>query len=442
MFKASRFTSGNAFVNLINHALPLVLLSLINIIYNICDYYFLGHIANTNLIASLTNAISICSLFIWLATSFINIISVGVEILLPKYVIKNDDTNNFSIIISSIIASIIFIILLILFKNIYINSLNIDDQTHMFINDYLLFLIPAIGIMLINRCFNSILLSYGKTMVILFSSIIGIVLNIILDYIIIIKFDSLAFGEGLSTFIANMITLFINIVIIYKLKVITSYNFNYNFINKVITLSCPIMISSLFFTIINMLITNVITNQVGADLVSVKGMGSNIEAISYQVFGTSIGSILTVFISQNLANNHNERNKDVIKKITLVVSIIIILYSLLIYNNANNIFNLLTNDQNLINLGTIYLQILAFSQIFMAYEGIYTGILNGYNKTKISSSISIIGNIMLLLLLILNSSNNPISVINILLIINILRGLTFILITKIIQYKITTVKNG
>ena len=90
MFKASRFTSGNAFVNLINHALPLVLLSLINIIYNICDYYFLGHIANTNLIASLTNAISICSLFIWLATSFINIISVGVEILLPKYVIKND----------------------------------------------------------------------------------------------------------------------------------------------------------------------------------------------------------------------------------------------------------------------------------------------------------------------------------------------------------------
>ena len=312
----------------------------------------------------------------------------------------------------------------------------------MFINDYLLFLIPAIGIMLINRCFNSILLSYGKTMVILFSSIIGIVLNIILDYIIIIKFDSLAFGEGLSTFIANMITLFINIVIIYKLKVITSYNFNYNFINKVITLSCPIMISSLFFTIINMLITNVITNQVGADLVSVKGMGSNIEAISYQVFGTSIGSILTVFISQNLANNHNERNKDVIKKITLVVSIIIILYSLLIYNNANNIFNLLTNDQNLINLGTIYLQILAFSQIFMAYEGIYTGILNGYNKTKISSSISIIGNIMLLLLLILNSSNNPISVINILLIINILRGLAFILITKIIQYKITTVKNG
>ncbi len=364
MFKASRFTSGNAFVNLINHALPLVLLSLINIIYNICDYYFLGHIANTNLIASLTNAISICSLFIWLATSFINIISVGVEILLPKYVIKNDDTNNFSIIISSIIASIIFIILLILFKNIYINSLNIDDQTHMFINDYLLFLIPAIGIMLINRCFNSILLSYGKTMIILFSSIIGIVLNVILDYIIIIKFDSLAFGVGLSTFIANMITLFINIVIIYKLKVITSYNFNYNFINKVITLSCPIMISSLFFTIINMLITNVITNQVGADLVSVKGMGSNIEAISYQVFGTSIGSILTVFISQNLANNHNERNKDVIKKITLVVSIIIILYSLLIYNNANNIFNLLTNDQNLINLGTIYLQILAFSQIF------------------------------------------------------------------------------
>ena len=78
----------------------------------------------------------------------------------------------------------------------------------------------------------------------------------------------------------------------------------------------------------------------------------------------------------------------------------------------------------------------------MAYEGIYTGILNGYNKTKISSSISIVGNIMLLLLLILNSSNNPISVINILLIINILRGLAFILITKIIQYKITTVKNG
>lgn len=442
MFKASKFTSGNAFVNLTNHALPLVLLSLINIVYNICDYYFLGHISNTSLIASLTNAVSICSLFIWLATSFINIISVGVEILLPKYVIKDDDSNNFSIIISSVIASIIFMILLILFNNIYINSLNIDQQTHTFINDYLIFLIPAIGVMLINRCFNSILLSYGKTTIILLSSIAGIIINVILDYIIIIKFDSLALGVGLSTFIANMITLFINIFIIYKLKVITSYNFNNNFISKVIKLSYPIMLSSLFFTIINMVITNVITNQVGADLVSVKGMGSNIEAVSYQVFGTSIGSILTVFISQNLANNLNERNKDVIKKITVVVSVIIILYSLLMYINANNIFSYLTNDPNLVNLGTIYLQILSFSQLFMAYEGIYAGILNGYNKTKISSSISIIGNILLLVLLILNKSTNPISVINILLIINIVRGVAYILITKIINRKIITVTNN
>lgn len=442
MFKASKFTSGNAFANLTNHALPLVLLSLINIVYNICDYYFLGHISNTSLIASLTNAVSICSLFIWLATSFINIISVGVEILLPKYVIKDDDSNNFSIIISSVIASIIFMIILILFNNIYINSLNIDQQTYTFINDYLLFLIPAIGVMLINRCFNSILLSYGKTTIILLSSIAGIIINVILDYIIIIKFDSLALGVGLSTFIANMITLFINIFIIYKLKVITSYNFNNNFISKVIKLSYPIMLSSLFFTIINMVITNVITNQVGADLVSVKGMGSNIEAVSYQVFGTSIGSILTVFISQNLANNLNERNKDVIKKVTLVVSVIIILYSLLMYINANNIFSYLTNDPNLVNLGTIYLQILSFSQLFMAYEGIYAGILNGYNKTKISSSISIIGNVLLLVLLILNKSTNPISVINILLIINIVRGVAYILITKIINRKIITVTNN
>lgn len=54
------------------------------------------------------------------------------------------------------------------------------------------------------------------------------------------------------------------------------------------------------------------------------------------------------------------------------------------------IFQIFISEKEMIALGVDYLQILAFSQLFMCIESTLVGALNGLGKTVISFTVSIV----------------------------------------------------
>ena len=124
-----------------------------------------------------------------------------------------------------------------------------------------------------------------------------------------------------------------------------------------------------------------------------------------------------------LFRSNKLRNQELIKKLFLILGIIGSLIGIIFYFNGEYIYSLLSNDQEIIKGGASYLKILSISQLFMCYEGIIIGILNGYKKTMLSSFISIFGNILLIILLIVIPLQNLSEIWFILCILNIIRCL-------------------
>ena len=394
------FINEKPIVNFIKKAIPLIFLNLLIVFYNITDYYWLGHIDDVSQISFLINGIGSVSILIYLGQNVISLIKSTIEIFLPKFIKSNKNKEfAFNMFIASLIVAFSYCFLIYMFLPCVLNGLNLKNESYIYGQTYLQTMLPGLFLILVNSCLSSIVLSYGKTIYIFLINATGVFINLILDPILIKDYNLMAFGAGLSTFLANIIPFILLFIIVYKLKIFKNKQINLKFL-KEIKISLPIVINGIGYSLTLLIINNLIINQ-GGDLAnSIKLIGGNVESISWLVFGTGLSSLVCVFVSQN-EEYDRIRNKDLIKKLFLILSIIGIIIGVTFYNGGEYIYSLLSNNQEIINGGNNYLKILAISQAFMCYEGIIIGILNGYKKTTLSSLISIFGNFLLILLLVI-----------------------------------------
>ena len=397
-------------------------MNLLVVFYNITDYYWLGHINDVTQISFLINGIGSVSILIYLGQNIINLVKACIEIFLPKY-IKNNEQKEFAfnMFISSIVVAFIYCFVIYFLLPFFLNILNLQNESYMYGEIYLKTMLPGLFLILVNSCLSSIILSYGKTFYIFIINACGVIINLLLDPILIKKYNLMAFGAGMSTFLANLVPFILLIFIVFKLKIFKYYKLNFNYLKK-FKISLPIVINGIGYSLTLLIINNLIINR-GGDLAnSIKLIGGNVESISWLVFGTGLSSLVCVFISQN--NEYNKlRNKELIKKLFLILGIIGSLIGIIFYFNGQYIYSLLSNEQEIIKGGASYLKILSISQLFMCYEGVIIGILNGYKKTMLSSFISIFGNILLIILLIVIPIQNLSEIWIILCILNIIRCL-------------------
>jgi Na+-driven multidrug efflux pump len=101
---------------------------------------------------------------------------------------------------------------------------------------------------------------------------------------------------------------------------------------------------------------------------------------------------LAVFVGQNFGAKNYER----IRKGTILLSAILIPYSLVVtiifIFRSEFLIRLFLDSETTVGYGADYLRIISFSQVFMMIEGIGTGLFNGVGKTKVPSITGMVGN--------------------------------------------------
>lgn len=381
-------TQGKVISVLTALALPIMGSSLLQFTFNIVDMLWVRGLGS-DAIASVGSS----SFFIGLGYSINSLVVIGTGIKVAHAIGSKDEKEvkksiNSGIFLNIIIGIIYALILIFLGKGLIgflnLNNSRVERDAYL----YLAISGPTLFFTFFNALYTKILSSYGSNKSALLISVVGVLVNVILDPILIYSFNFGVVGASIATLIANFL-----MFVIFKIKGREVLNYdlsikvNMKNINEIIKLGFPMAFQRILFTLVNIIIAKIIA-IFGSDAIAAQNVGLQIESITFMVIGGLNGAISS-FSGQNYGAKKLKRileGYNTALKLGIIYSSIMAAMFLFIPKILVGIF--ITEEGTLL-IAAGYLQIVAFSQVFSTVEMVSNGLFTGVGKPKIPAIISI-----------------------------------------------------
>jgi putative MATE family efflux protein len=186
-------------------AIPSMISSLVTIVYNLADTFFVGQTKDTFQVAAVSFVQSV--FIMYMATGFL--IGLGgsalVSILLGEQ--KQHEVKQVSAFCcyASLIISAVFGALILVFMDPLIRLLGCNDaQSHAFTKDYLYYIALGSPFVLFSATFGHVIRGEGAAQASMMGNIVGTVVNIILDPLFILVLHMGTAGAAIATVIGNI----------------------------------------------------------------------------------------------------------------------------------------------------------------------------------------------------------------------------------------------
>ena len=283
-------------------ALPSMMGMLVNIVYNLADTFFVGQTGNANMVAAVSVTMPLFLLFIACG----NLFGVGgcafVSRSLGEGKTERVKTISSFCVYSAIGVGLVMTVLFLVFRKPVLYAVGASDATFAYAADYLKYVAIGSPFIVSSVMLGNLVRGEGAARVSMIGSIIGQVVNIVLDPIFILnKGDKLfglamPFGTGqgvagaaIATVIGNVVSVIFFLIYFLRGKSILSispgrYRVRGGIARGVITVGLPAAINSLLMSISNMLI-NVFLQAYGDNAVAAMGitMKANMLVVMLQL---------------------------------------------------------------------------------------------------------------------------------------------------------------
>ena len=189
-------------------SIPTVVAQLINMLYNIVDRIYIGHMPGDGSLA--LTGVGVCMPMIMLVSAFAALVSAGGAPRASIFMGEKDQTsaektlgNCFSL---QMVVSVILTAVLLIWNKELLLAFGASEKTIGYATDYMG--IYAIGTLFVQMTLgmNTFITAQGYTTVSMVSVIIGAVCNIVLDPIFIFGFQMGVKGAALATIISQMLS--------------------------------------------------------------------------------------------------------------------------------------------------------------------------------------------------------------------------------------------
>lgn len=189
-------------------SIPTVVAQLINMLYNIVDRIYIGHMPGDGSMA--LTGVGVCMPIIMLVSAFAALVSSGGAPRASIFMGEKDNEsaektlgNCFSL---QIVVSVILTAVLLIWNKDLLLAFGASENTIGYATDYMS--IYAIGTLFVQMTLgmNTFITAQGFTTISMVSVIIGAVCNIVLDPIFIFGFDMGVKGAALATIISQMLS--------------------------------------------------------------------------------------------------------------------------------------------------------------------------------------------------------------------------------------------
>lgn len=193
---------------LLKLSIPTVIAQLINMLYNIVDRIYIGHIPEIGSLA--LTGVGVCMPVILVVSAFAALVSAGgaprASIFMGKNEMDNAEKTLGGCFTLQIVVSLVLTAVLLLWGDEMLLAFGASENTIGYASDYLR--IYALGTLFVQLTLgmNSYITAQGFTNFAMISVVIGAVCNIVLDPIFIFLFDMGVAGAALATVISQAVS--------------------------------------------------------------------------------------------------------------------------------------------------------------------------------------------------------------------------------------------
>lgn len=349
-------------------SLPAITAQLINILYNMVDRIFIGHIKGAE--SSALTGLGICLPILMIISAFSSFAGAGgaplASIELGKAENDKSSLNKANEILNNALYMLIFFsITLTLFFYIFrtpiLSAFGASETTLPYANDYLSIYLLGTVFVQISVGLNSFISAQGHAKTAMISIIIGAILNIILDPIFIFVFNMGVKGAALATIISQGFSAIWIFSFLTSKKSQLKINFKSNKLNfkicgKIAILGvAPFIMQSTESAIF--IVFNSGLQKYGGDLYvgTMTILQSLMQLCLIPIQGFTYG--VQPIISYNFGAKKLQRTKMVIKRMLIISVSFSVCVGLLIILNPVFFGKMFTKSQDLLNLVAKYLPI-------------------------------------------------------------------------------------
>lgn len=362
--------------------IPTILSSLVMVLYNIADTYFVGMLNDPIQNAAVTLAAPVLLAF----NAVNNLFGVGTSSMMSRALGKKDfDTvarsSSFGF-YCSVFCGLIFSLLYTVFSHSLLILLGADETTAAATAEYLRWTVtfgaaPAI----LNVVMAYMVRSEGASLHASIGTMSGCLLNILLDPIFILPqgLNMGAAGAGLATFLSNCaacIYFFVFLFIKRKETYVCIRPSMFSLKKSVVTGICGVGIPSSIQNLLNvtgMTLLNNLTASYGSDAVAAMGIAQKINMIPlYIALGLSQG--IMPLVSYNYASGNHNRMKETITFSLKISVVFMAAVSFFYYIGAKPLISLFMKNSAIISYGAAFLHGLCLSLTFLCIDFLAVGV--------------------------------------------------------------------
>ena len=371
-------------------AIPTVLSSLVMVLYNLADTYFVGMLNNAVENAAVTLAAPLLLAF----NAVNNLFGVGSSSMMSRSLGKKDYETVYRSaafgFYCSIFAGLLFSIAYTVFQVPLLNLLGATEETLGATMGYARWTVtfgavPAI----LNVVLAYLVRAEGAAMHASIGTMSGCFLNILLDPIFILPWglNMGAEGAGLATFLSNCVACLYFFVLLYVKRGRTyvcvnpkMFSFKRHIVVGVCAVGIPASIQNLL-NVTGMSVLNNFTSAFGSNAVAAMGIAQKINSVTVQIaLGLSQG--IMPLISYNYASGNIKRMKKTFFFTARIALVFLVLMEIAYYAGARTWVGLFMQDQQIVDYGARFLQGFCLGMPFLAIDFLAVGVFQACGLGK------------------------------------------------------------
>lgn len=356
-------------------ALPVVLGMVVSLIYNMVDTFFIARTGNTALIAGVSLGTPIFTLMIALGDIF----GVGGSSVISRLFGKKEyeDGRRISVFCfyAAIAVGIVVSIILLAAKQPILGLLGCDETTWQYAGDYYQWIALGAPFIIVQLTPNNLVRTEGFAKASMIGTMIGAVVNIILDPVFIYTLGLGAAGAAIATVLGNICGDIFYVIFIIKKCRYLSVDFRKMKVTgaevlAVLAIGIPASVTN-FMQSIGVTLTNRFLQPYGTDKVAAMGIALKVNMITALVLvGFAFGG--QPLVGYNYGAKNEKRLKNILKFAYLFEMGLGLLFTILMCIFAPQIIKVFMDKPDIITNGAMMLRFQQIGMTFMSVSLIST----------------------------------------------------------------------
>ena len=389
------FSEGKVWKKILVQSIPLTLAQLVQLLYNVIDRVYLGHLEGTGAMA--LTGVGLTFPIITIIMAFTSLFGTGGSPIFAMERGAGDDdkaqtimSNVFSMLV---VTSFLLITVCFIFEKPILYLFGASDVSYKYAHEYLQIYIIGTPFTMLTTGMNGFINAQGFPKKGMFTTVIGAVMNIILDPIFIFGFGMGVRGAALATIISQLLSAIWVLTFLFGKTALVTININklkpqFDIIKSVMALGTAGFIVSGTNAFVQ-IACNATLHKYGGDLyVGIMTVINSIREVVSLPIGGICGGAAPV-ISFNYGAKRNDRVREGIR-FSATAGII---YTFLVWGLVNvipkQLISLFTSEPDILRLGVDSMKAYFFGFCFMAFQfaGQSTFQALGYAKQSIFFSL-------------------------------------------------------